>query len=333
MGADARNPAVVVVGASAGGIEALTTFVRGLPEDFAAAVVVVLHLPASGTSVLPAILDRASALPATAAADGEPLEAGRIYVAPADHHLIVNPGELALSHGPRENGHRPSIDTLFRTAAATYGAQVIGVILSGTLDDGAAGLALVKEAGGTAIVQDPADAVYGGMPRAALQRTTVDHVVAVRDLPRLLADLVDGDVSAVLAQPTTFPDPIVGIDVSRDAATGLICPDCGGALWEVDEAGVPRYRCRIGHAYSPDTLVDSQGALLENALWSALRVLEERVDLLHRMAARAEAGGHTGSARTFRAKAHDAGRQAEIIRAGVLPVPADVASTGEDVAS
>jgi two-component system chemotaxis response regulator CheB len=333
MAADRGNPAVVVVGASAGGIEALTTLVRGLPEHFGAAIAVVLHMPASGTSVLPAILDRASELPAKAATDGEPIQAGRIYVAPVDHHLIVNPGELALSHGPRENGHRPSIDTLFRTAAATYGARTIGVILSGTLDDGAAGLALIKQAGGIAIVQDPDDAVYGGMPRAALQRTDVDHVVTVRELPRLLAELVGGGDPADVPAAVGAPDPTVDIPVDRDVASGLICPECGGALWPVEEAGVPRFRCRIGHAYSEDTLVDEQGVMLENALWSALRVLEERVQLLRRMAARAMTSGHTRSSEAFLAKAHDAERQAEIIRAGVLPVAADVASTSEDVAS
>lgn len=332
MDANARHPAVVVVGASAGGIEALTTLARGLPEGFPAAVVVVLHLPPSGTSVLPAILDRVSALPVTAALDGEPLHTGHIYVAPPDHHLIVSPGELALSRGPRENGHRPSVDTLFRTAAATYGNLVIGVVLSGALDDGAAGLALIGRAGGTTVVQDPDDAVYGSMPRAAMERTDVDHVVPVRELPRLLSELVDGGAPTVLVPMPTMSGATVEID-QDDPATGLICPECGGALWEVDEAGVTRFRCRIGHAFSEDTLLDEQGVLLESALWASLRVLEERVDLLRRMAARAEASGLARSAATFLSQARDAERQAEIIRAGVLPLAIDVASTGEDVAS
>jgi two-component system, chemotaxis family, protein-glutamate methylesterase/glutaminase len=330
--AASSHPSLIVVGASAGGIEALTTLVGGLPGGFPAAIAVVLHLPPSGTSVLPAILDRASPLPATAASDGDQLRPGHVFVAPSDHHLIVNPGELALSHGPRENGHRPSIDTLLRTAAGSYGEQVIGVILSGTLDDGAAGLALIKRAGGIAIVQDPDDALYDGMPRAALERTEVDHVAAVRDIPRLLVETVRGRVDRANPRPDP-PDTIVHAPIGHgDVATGFICPECGGALWEVDEAGVSRFRCRIGHAFSEETLVDEQGEMLENALWSALRVLEERAELLQRMAARSQASGHERAARNFTTKSGDALRQAEIIRAGVLPVAVDVTPTGEDVA-
>lgn len=327
------RPSLVVVGASAGGIEALTTLVRGLPDDFPAAVVVVLHLPASGTSVLPTILDRASALPAVAATEGAELRGGRIYVAPADCHLVVNRGELALSRGPRENGHRPSIDALFRTAAASYGPQAIGIVLSGTLDDGAAGLAVIKQEGGIAVVQDPEDALYDGMPRAAIERTEVDHVLAVRDMPHLLVDLVDGADPDPDVQQGVSIDPVVDAPVGSDLATALICPECGGALWEVAEAGVPRFRCRIGHAYSEDTLLDEQGNALENALWAALRGLKERAELLHRMAVRAADAGHAASADTFRAKAYDAERRAEIVRAGVLPTALDVTSTHEDLLS
>jgi two-component system chemotaxis response regulator CheB len=333
MAAAQPRPSLVVVGASAGGIEALTELVRGLPGDFPAPIAVVLHLPTGGTSVLPSILDRATALSAVAATEGAELQGGHIYVAPTDCHLVVNRGELALSRGPRENGHRPSIDALFRTAATSYGPQVIGVVLSGTLDDGAAGLAVIKQQGGVAVVQDPQDALYDGMPQAAIDRTDVDHVLAVRDIPRLLVDLVDGGQPDPVLQSLTEVDPIVDAPAGRDVATGLICPDCGGALWEVDEAGVPRFRCRIGHAYSEDTLLDEQGNALENALWAALRGLEERAELLHRLAGRAARTGHETSAQTFRAKADDAERQAEIVRAGVLPPALDVSSTGEDAVS
>lgn len=215
----------------------------------------------------------------------------------------------------------------------SYGSRVIGVVLSGTLDDGAAGLAHIKECGGTAVVQDPDDALYRGMPDAAIERVAVDHVLPVREMPRLLSDLVSGSPPEPVLQAADPPDPVIPAPVGGNDATGFICPECGGALWEVDEAGVTRYRCRIGHAFSTDTLVDEQGQELENALWAALRALEERAELMHRLSARASNGGRNRSARAFTHKARDAERQAEIIRAGVLPMALDVAAGSEDVPS
>ncbi len=293
---------------------------RGLPEDFAAPICIVLHLPPSGTSVLPAILDRAGPLRAVAARDGEPLVAGCVYVAPADCHLLVAPGEVALSAGPRENGHRPAVDTLFRTAAQSYGPAVVGVVLSGALDDGAAGLAQIKAHGGTCIVQDPDDAMYRGMPDAALARVEADHVVGIRDLARLLVQLVDGGAGDVDPFTSALPDVLTPGPADDAPATGYICPECGGALWEVDEAGVKRYRCRIGHAYSTDSLVVEQGSAIEAALWTALRSLEERSGLLRRIGERAVMAGNRAVAASFERRAQDADRQAEIIRAGVLPM-------------
>ncbi|UGS36613.1 chemotaxis protein CheB [Capillimicrobium parvum] len=322
----------MAVGASAGGVEALADLVRALPEDLAVPIVVVMHLPASGTSVLPAILDRASPLPALPIADGEALAPGRIYVGPPDHHVIVGRGELSLTHGPRENGYRPAVDVLFRTAALSYGPAAIGIVLSGTLDDGAAGLGVIKAHGGIAIVQSPDDATYAGMPQAAIDRVDVDHVCPVREIAALLPLLAAGDPLPAIG-PALLPDPLLDVPTSEEHASGFICPDCGGALWTVDEGGVARYRCRIGHAFSEHSLLTVQGADVEAALWAALRSLEERAALLRRIAGRAEEAGNRKSAASFRAKAADADRQAEVIRAGVLPAPLDVGAAGGNVTS
>src|SRR3954447_12243341 len=192
----------IVLRASAGGVEALSRLVAALPEDFPAAVAIVLHVAPSGTSLLPEILDRASLLPVRAARDGDPVAAGRVLVAPPDRHLVVQEDTFALRHGPRENGHRPAIDALFSSAAGAYGPRTIGVVLTGTLDDGSDGLATIKLRGGRAVVQDPEDALYAGMPANAIARTAVDHVVPLADIPRLLGELA-ADETAL----TALPDP------------------------------------------------------------------------------------------------------------------------------
>jgi two-component system, chemotaxis family, protein-glutamate methylesterase/glutaminase len=180
---------VVVVGASAGGVEALSALARALPADFGAPILVVLHVPAMGTSVLPAILSRAGLLPAAHARDGDTVDAGHIYVAPPDCHLLIQGRSLELTRGPRENGHRPAIDPLFRSAAASYDGRVAGVVLSGTLDDGAAGLFAIKQAGGTTLVQDPAEALYHAMPAAAIAYVQPDYVLPMAELADVLVRL------------------------------------------------------------------------------------------------------------------------------------------------
>lgn len=323
---------VVVVGASAGGVEALTALARALPADFPAPICVVLHMPASGTSVLPAILGRAGALPATQAEDGARLEPSHVYVAPPDRHLSVDDGRMRLTHGPSENGHRPSIDTLFRSAASVYGTGAIGLILSGTLDDGTAGLSVIKANGGIAVVQDPNDAAYDGMLRSAIEHVDVDHVVALADMVPLLLALVAGAPPVRELGGGSSPSVIVEGDMPEDQALGITCPACGGALWSIEEAGVDRYRCRVGHAYSEDSLVETQGSDIEAALWSALRALEERAALMRRISTRAARAGNDRTAMKFERKAHDADRQAEIIRAGVLPVSLEVGGAAEETA-
>jgi two-component system chemotaxis response regulator CheB len=329
---------LIVVGASAGGVEALGQLVAALPDDLPAAVAVVLHMAASGTSVLPAILDRAATLPTRAATDGEPICAGRVYVAPPNVHLVVEDSTFALRHGPRENGHRPAIDRLFMSAAAEWGRGVVGVVLTGTLDDGAAGLAMIKTRGGCAVVQDPEDALYAGMPANAIARADVDHVVALRDIAPLLAELVaerdrpvsEEDITAGEHAEAPGPELDAGPTMPAGDASGLSCPECGGSLWYVIEQGAPRFRCRIGHAYSEASLLDEHGRSLEIALWTALRALEERAALLRRMAHRAEDSGHPHSARNFGEQARQLDHHAEVVRHHIVP---SAMAAGEDSAA
>jgi len=332
MTTNAQNRSLVVVGASAGGVEALTELVKNLPARFPAAVLVVLHVPPWGRSVLPGILDRAAKLVARAAVDGDAISPGCIYVAPPDEHLLVHDGRLVLRRGPRENGHRPAIDPLFLTASEAYGPEVVGVILSGTLDDGAAGLAAIKSHGGVAVVQDPDDAVYPGMPTHALERVAADHVAPVAELGMVLVDLVGeplpaatvsgGDTPTPGDEPTPAEAPReldAGPSMPAGEAVGLSCPECGGSLWYIGEAGTERFRCRIGHAYSERSLVETHGRALEVALWTALRALEERAGLMRRMARRARDGGHAHTAESFVAQAVELDEHAHTIREHIVP--------------
>ena len=323
-GSESRS--LVVVGASAGGVEALTELVAALPEDFPAAVAVVLHIPPMGRTVLPDILARAGQLPARAATDGEPLIPGCIYVAPPDEHLLVQDATLLLRRGPKENGHRPAIDPLFFTAADAYGSRAIGVILSGTQDDGAAGLAAIKSQGGTVLVQDPADALYSGMPLSALERVAADHVVPRSALGALLADLVGEPVRLHTVSDDDDPQPAQpppelggGPLMPAGEAVGLSCPDCGGALWYIGEAGAERYQCRIGHAYSEQSLIENHARAVEIALWTALRALEERAALMRRMSRRAREGGHARTADGFVSRAVELDEHAATIREHIVP--------------
>ena len=320
-------PRLIVIGASAGGVEALTELVSELPADFPAAIAVVLHVPASGTSVLPAILRRAGALDVQPAAEGQPIEPGCMVVAPPDQHLMVRDGHYVLRHGPRENGHRPAIDPLFATAAVAYGPDVIGVVLTGALDDGSSGLSAIKVGGGLTVVQDPDDAMYPSMPANALARVAADHVVPLAQLAPLLMELAREEVS--VTDPPADPPPRARppgneLDAApgmpAGEASGISCPECGGSLWYVDENGSHRFRCRIGHAYSEHSLLQEHGRSLEVALWTALRALEERAGLLRRMAKRATEAGHSRSAAGFRTHAAEIDQQAAIIRNHIVPV-------------
>jgi two-component system, chemotaxis family, protein-glutamate methylesterase/glutaminase len=315
---------IVVIGASAGGVEALRTIAAGLPGDLPAAVFVVLHLPSGGTSVLPAILQRAGDLPASSALDGEPVEPGRIYVAPPDHHLLVDDDVVRLARGPRENGHRPAIDTLFRSAARSYGSRTIGVVLSGVLDDGTAGLATIKAAGGPTIVQDPDDALYAAMPRAAIAYVDPDHVVDADAIPELVVRLTKepprpeadppGGSDDVLEETLVAVDRGSSDQPQPGEPSGFTCPECSGGLWEARENGVPRFRCRTGHQFSVETLLSEQSQSVEAALWSALRALEERAAMAREMAVRFNRRGHRVTSARWERRADQAVHQAVVVR-------------------
>lgn len=300
---------LVVIGASAGGVETLKRVVAALPADLPAAVCIVLHIAPDAPSILAHILERASPLPARAAYEGDPLRNGQILVAPPDRHLVVEDEHVRLSLGPRENGHRPAVDALFRSAAEARGRRVIGVVLSGTRGDGAVGLAAVKASGGGTIVQDPSEALYPGMPATALAHVAVDAVVPSELVADTIVAMVTGD----------DPPPAEGQnDREADPSPGdpgiMVCPDCGGVLSERFEAGVPVWECRVGHHYSQEGLVDAQAVSIESALWAAIRALEDRGRLLDRMADQSESRGLARTTRSFRGRAHDAVEQARTVR-------------------
>jgi len=288
---------IILIGASAGGVQTLAELARHLPRDLPAAVFVVIHLAPFSSSSMPAILSRVGPLPAVHPRDGEPIVPGKIYVAPPDHHLVIEPERVRISRGPTENGHRPSVDVLFRTGAEVYGPRVVAVVLTGNLDDGTAGLAVVKKHRGVAVVQDPEEADYPGMPRSAIASVDVDHVLPLAGIASLLADLVHQPVDDPQLPPGEEDAmPIkqeleLGEDrEGRGVPSGLTCPDCGGSLFEREESGLIHFRCRTGHAYSPASLLAKQSETLEASLWAAVRALEENAALAHRMERRMRQG-------------------------------------------
>lgn len=316
---------VVVIGASAGGVEAVAALVEGLPAELAAALFVVVHFPPHSTSVLPRILSRRGTLPAVHAEDGAPVEPGRVYVAPPDRHLLLERGRMRLVRGPRENAARPAVDPLFRSAARAYGARVIAVVLTGNLDDGTAGMLAVRAAGGITVVQDPEDALYAGMPSSAVQNVNVHHVLPLASIPPLLARLAGSAVhdtggAAVSDRPSREVE-IAALDPHEmqrpdrpGSPSGFVCPECTGALWEIEEGGLARFRCRVGHGYSMETLLAEQGASLDAALWAAYRALEERAALTERMAERMRERAQPSLAARYLEQARDTRQRAEVIR-------------------
>jgi two-component system chemotaxis response regulator CheB len=319
---------IIVIGASSGGLEALKEIVAGLPADLPAAVFVVVHVPARGTSWLPEILSRAGRLPASHARHNEAIRAGRIYVAPPDFHLLLlGDSRTHVVRGPKENNHRPAIDPLFRSAARFYGPRAVGVVLSGALDDGAAGLFSIKSRGGIAIVQDPEDALFSDMPRAALSVVPADYCVSKGEIPLIIAELSEqsslqstGEREAIMDQmkketelAALNPDTVEDDDKPGTPSV-YGCPDCGGVLWELQDDQWLRFRCRVGHAFSAEGLLRSQGESFDSALWSAFRGLQESAALSRRLAKRARDNGRESLAKKFETKSQRSEEQAELIR-------------------
>jgi two-component system chemotaxis response regulator CheB len=303
---------IVVIGASAGGVDAVRRLLRGIPRDLPAAVFVVIHLDPSHESQLPALLEHAGGMPARAAENGDVIRPGQILVAPRDRHLLLRTDRVEVVHGPRENGHRPAVDALFRTASAAYGPRVIGVVLTGNLDCGTAGLLSIKSRGGLAVVQDPAEAAAPSMPSSAIAHVRVDHVARLSDMPSLLRRLVG-------SKPGTWPTEVrrevrqvEGAKLGDDVE--LVCPDCHGRLTVSDVDGYKRFRCHVGHAFSLQGLTAAQAEEVESALWAAVRALEEASALSRRVARTM-----TGAMRErLLEKERAQSEQADVVRALVL---------------
>lgn len=424
---------IVVMGASAGGVEALKAVLGALPADYSGSVCVVLHIPPSVPSVLAHILGRSTQLVCISAYDGAPVRPGVVYVAPPDAHLLLQDGRVRLLRGPRENGHRPGIDPLFRSAAEAYGPRVVGVVLTGNLDDGTRGLLAIKRRGGLAVVQSPEDAPYPSMPQSAVEHVAVDHVVPASVIGSLLAAVARGDAVPVSAGPadgatrepqtaqaSPAPAPMIAAgvyDALEEIATmrltkpllpepgasepeaddegsaqevpsherpshelpsngngapdaevviavrpdvpgsvdfalhhvadlasgigevnggakinealgghlsGYTCPECRGALWELREGALVRYRCRVGHSYTEAGLVDNKARAVEDAIWTAVTALEESAAIAQRVSDRARRHGRSHVAETFRERAEHLEQRGAMLRDLLTDVPGHV---------
>jgi two-component system chemotaxis response regulator CheB len=312
-----------VIGASAGGVQALQTLVSGLPAGFPAALLIVLHI-GSHRSIMPALLSSSGPLEAAHATDGEPLVPGRIRVAPPDHHLLVEGQRLRLSRGPKEHHTRPAIDPLFRSAAMTMGPAVVGVVLTGRLDDGTAGLQAIKAHGGIAVVQEPGDAAEPSMPTSALKYVQVDHCVPLASMADVLMTLVGMEV----VPPAVVPHELAAHEHALSLSQGspmehlqaigfpstFVCPDCKGGLWEIRNTQPQRYRCHTGHAFTLRTLQHAQGEATDEALWSALRALQEKELLLRAIQALQRADGDERAAEHLEREVVQLVEQSSVLR-------------------
>jgi two-component system chemotaxis response regulator CheB len=320
MAAPTRD--IVVIGGSAGGLEALSGVASRLPGDLAAAVLVVIHTSREQPGLLAQLISRVGKLPAAFAKHGQRIRHGEIVIAPPDAHLLVDGSRLRLTHGPRENGFRPAIDPLFRTAAASYGPRVIGVVLSGALDDGTRGLFEIKRMGGLTLVQQAEEAAFPSMPLSAMRSVEIDKVLPVEEI----ADTIAASAGRGQREPA-FPPRVTPLRDTAEGggyglreginglpASGITCPECGGALWDVAEGRLLSFRCHVGHTYGDSSLLAHQASEVEAALWTALRALEEAVALRQRMASHAIESGLDGLARAYANGAAAAQQKADQIR-------------------
>ena len=315
---------LVVIGASSGGIEALRDLVKNLPADFPAAIAVVLHTSPDSPGVLPGILSRAGPIPAVIPRDKQRLEPGRIYVAAPDFHLLVEPGQLRVAKGPRENRFRPAIDPLFRSAAQVFGPATVGVLLSGSLDDGVAGMWTIKQLGGTTIVQDPDDALFPSMPESAIRNARIDHVAMIQDIGPLLVRLT---ASPVVGEQEPAPRAIdIEVKIAKEEdpvesgvhdlghPSRLACPECHGVLLELKEGGRLRFRCHTGHAYSMESLLADVNEGIEKALWNTVRAMQEGTLLMERMVEHTEEAHPATDTSRLAARARELDAQSDVLR-------------------
>lgn len=324
---------IIVVGASAGGFEALKTLAANLPADLDASIFVVWHMAATVRGVLPQVLNRFERVGAVTPHDGEKIKSNRIYVARPDYHMLIDDGRIHLSRGPKENRFRPAIDPLFRSAAREYGNRVIGVILSGSLDDGSAGLWTVKSRGGVAVVQDPRDAEVPAMPENAMRAVAVDHIVPIAEMAELLARLANEEVLAeaemqVDKYEEEKTDVEIKIAANADAfeigvmklgeLSPFTCPECHGVLSILKDGDLKRFRCHTGHAYSPDTLLAAVSENIEDGMWNALRSIEESVMLLNHLGDHFAEVDQGNLAAAYFVKANEAKKRIKLLREAVL---------------
>lgn len=321
------NRDIIVIGGSSGATAPLRTILGALPKDLPAAVFIVLHIPARSLGLLATVTSAAAHLPVHAAVEGMTISPGNIYLGVPDHHLILADGQIRLGRGPRENMARPSIDPMFRSAAMSYGPRVIGIVLSGFLNDGASGLEAIKRCGGITLVQDPADAIADEMPRSALQALEVDLTLSATRISDILSDLVNDTPGPVRPIP---PEIRLEVDIAAGARidsarlrriadpSPVTCPQCGGVLSAVRNAKPLRFRCQVGHAYTADVVAKEQENAVDEALRVALRIIEERAELVRRMADDGRNAGRRALAEMYEERATEYSDYAETIRKAVL---------------
>lgn len=316
---------IVVIGASAGGVQAVTRLVSSLPADYSGSLFVSLHFPENAVSVLPDILRRACSLKVKQVEDGEPIERGTIYVSRPGFHMLVKPGKLRCIYGPRENGLRPAIDPLFRSAGKSYGACCVGVILTGMLDDGVAGLATIKQKGGTVLVQNPDEADFPSMPRTAVETVEVDEILSLDSIgPRLVSLSMESSpcgehMSHEIEDPVEKSVEELRLLEQNMRPSTYTCPECHGTLFELNE-GILHYRCRVGHSYNPEVLSSEQVRKIEAALWEALKSIEENLSLSKRLYEKTSKIGSGASSRRYLKKIEVCLERARLIQ--------DVLNTG-----
>jgi len=313
-----------VIGASAGGVQAIKKLAAALPADLPAAIFVATHLPSFGRSILPEIINQAGKLPARHAVNDEPIKPGRFYVASPGQHLIIDQAKLHVTSGPSENGFRPAIDVMFRSAAKSHGRRVIGVILTGLLDDGTAGLLAVKRYGGIAIVQDPEDAMHPDMPRNALTYVEPDYCLPLDEIgPALVSLIQDHSNPGSGGERNKGTEPIDRMEGNLEemeeggAPEGpalSACPACGGVVLEMRDANMLQFQCRVGHKYAPESLLAHHAENVETAMWVALRSLEEHAALSKRMANHWRDMESEWIAAGFDKRAAEAEKNAELLR-------------------
>jgi two-component system chemotaxis response regulator CheB len=328
-GSKAPFQRIIVIGASAGGFEAIKTIVKNLPDNFQTPIFIVWHISPDIRGILPQVLNKENKIPAAHAYNAEPIKPNRIYIAPPDHHLLVEKDKLLVTHGPKENRFRPAVDPLFRSAAYAYGNRVIGVVLSGALDDGTAGLWAIKHYGGTAIVQDPMNAEVASMPENALRQVNVDYCLGVSEISQLLVRLSKEEVNkntTVMKDEQTKKEIEIamGDNALKDGVlklgtlSPLTCPECHGVLVRLQNDNLIRYRCHTGHAYSADTLLEAITERIENSLYSAVRGMDESTLLLNHLGDHLAESNQPKLAAVYFKKAKEAQEKSNLVRTAIL---------------